>query len=412
MMFKVNQTILVANVGKMTPSASTRYVTLYDSATQSVIGQTQVPGQSNEYHYAPLPLPVMLVPGHKYVMEVSIPAGDQYFVYTLGTMPNLASPITYIKGMFCNTCGVSTYPNLADPTFFSGFPDFQYYKIPTLNPEPGFSIGVDGQGTQITLGAIANICTGTTTALLPYSATVGNPGQYSIQWGASALSAGFVNVSNITLPASPIHITVPATASGYFDGTFSVPGTCAASSSYYFGLTVIPLGGPSVSISGTNTVSTGTQVTYTATTNGTSPIYQWKVNNTNVGTNSNTYTYTPLNGDKVKCFVTVTAAGCMVIDTGTSNTINMAVFPLSVSSTSTTTELKVYPNPVNDILNIDLLKETMSYRLHNIIGSTVLQGTLHVGSDNIPVHNIPTGIYILELVNAKGEKSVVRVVKD
>jgi hypothetical protein len=55
-----------------------------------------------------------------------------------------------------------------------------------------------------------------------------------------------------------------------------------------------------------NPVYSNTPVTYTATpTNGgTAPAYQWKVNGVNVGTNSSTYTYTPVNGDVITCVLT------------------------------------------------------------------------------------------------------------
>ncbi|MEI6899014.1 MAG: FISUMP domain-containing protein, partial [Bacteroidota bacterium] len=50
----------------------------------------------------------------------------------------------------------------------------------------------------------------------------------------------------------------------------------------------------------------GTSVTFTATPNngGTNPVYQWKVNGVNAGTNLSTYTYNPLTGNKVTCVMT------------------------------------------------------------------------------------------------------------
>jgi hypothetical protein len=86
----------------------------------------------------------------------------------------------------------------------------------------------------------------------------------------------------------------------------------------------------SVTISASaNPVCSGTSVTYTATpvNGGTTPAYQWKVNGTNVGTNSSTYTYTPSNGDAVTCVMTSNAT-CATDNPATSNTITMEVNPL------------------------------------------------------------------------------------
>ena len=63
---------------------------------------------------------------------------------------------------------------------------------------------------------------------------------------------------------------------------------------------------------GTNPQCAGASATFTATpTNGgTTPSYQWKVNGTNVGANSSTYTTTALtNGQSVTCVMT-SNAGC------------------------------------------------------------------------------------------------------
>ena len=72
-------------------------------------------------------------------------------------------------------------------------------------------------------------------------------------------------------------------------------------------VTVNPVVPVSVSVAASaNPVFRNTPVTYTATpTNGGStPAYQWQVNGVNVGTNSVTYTYIPVDGDVIKCILT------------------------------------------------------------------------------------------------------------
>jgi uncharacterized protein (TIGR02145 family) len=50
----------------------------------------------------------------------------------------------------------------------------------------------------------------------------------------------------------------------------------------------------------------GSAVTFTATpvNGGSTPVYQWKVNGTNAGTNASTFTYNPQNNDSVRCILT------------------------------------------------------------------------------------------------------------
>ena len=83
-----------------------------------------------------------------------------------------------------------------------------------------------------------------------------------------------------------------------------------------------------------DTVCSGTSVTYTSsiTGGGTSPTYQWQVNGINVGTGS-TFSYTPLNGDVVKCILTSNAT-CSFPDTAVSSTITMVVNPVVTPSIS------------------------------------------------------------------------------
>ncbi|PZF70923.1 NHL domain-containing protein [Taibaiella soli] len=85
---------------------------------------------------------------------------------------------------------------------------------------------------------------------------------------------------------------------------------------------------PAVSINGQNNICSGTLVTYTATaTNGgTTPAYQWTVGGTNVGTNNDTFSYVPANGDIVTCTL-ISNVACASQDTVSGNSITMVANP-------------------------------------------------------------------------------------
>jgi hypothetical protein len=85
-----------------------------------------------------------------------------------------------------------------------------------------------------------------------------------------------------------------------------------------------------------NSICIGNSVTFTATpTNGgTNPSYQWKLNGTNVGTNSSTYTTNTLTtGQIVSCVLTSNLAGA-TNNPATSNTITTTVNPIATPSVS------------------------------------------------------------------------------
>ena len=90
------------------------------------------------------------------------------------------------------------------------------------------------------------------------------------------------------------------------------------------------------------TVCNGTNITYSATTThpGASPVYQWKVNGLDKGTNDPFFNYTPEDGDVIACVLTSNDI-CPINNPDTSNEINMIVNPLapvgiSITSTDTT----------------------------------------------------------------------------
>ena len=93
-------------------------------------------------------------------------------------------------------------------------------------------------------------------------------------------------------------------------------------------VSVSPLLPVSITISASPSPSCpGQTVTFTATPihGGTTPSYQWFVNSNPVGTNSNTYSYIPSNGDLVSCTL-ASSETC-----ATNNPASSLMYPVSVS---------------------------------------------------------------------------------
>ena len=93
-------------------------------------------------------------------------------------------------------------------------------------------------------------------------------------------------------------------------------------------LTAIPNVTPAINISASTTsICAGTPITFTATlTNeGSTPIYQWKVNNVNVGTNNALFTSSTLNNNDVVTCVLIANNPCQTANSVTSNSIKLTV---------------------------------------------------------------------------------------
>lgn len=85
-----------------------------------------------------------------------------------------------------------------------------------------------------------------------------------------------------------------------------------------------------------NNICPGTPVTFTASVQnaGSSPLFQWKLNNNNTGQNSSAYTNSNLaNGDKIECILTAPNSGCSALPV-TSNTIIVSLKSIPIVSLS------------------------------------------------------------------------------
>ena len=173
----------------------------------------------------------------------------------------------------------------------------------------------------------ATICSGLTSNLT----LTGSTG--TIQWQQSTTNAGpWVNVSSGTGATTAAYTTGVLSSTTYFKALVSQAGFADVSSNVVT-ITVTPSVVPTVSIAlttGSNPMCNGTTPTFTATpTNGgTTPTYQWKINNVNQVGNSPTFSPSSLvNGNSITCVITSNATCASPTTSVASNSILMTVNP-------------------------------------------------------------------------------------
>ena len=119
------------------------------------------------------------------------------------------------------------------------------------------------------------------------------------------------------------------------------------------------------------------------------------------------HTYT-IAGTMRVCATVYTTCGNDIYCTNVLITIPSLVTSPSLSKE----EVKVYPNPANDELNVTGVMENTNYKLFSVTGNCVSQGILQQGSNSISMRVFAAGVYILEMTRADGQREIVRVVKD
>ena len=186
---------------------------------------------------------------------------------------------------------------------------------PTINitAAPGNTICA---GTNVTF--TANITNGGSAPIYQWHVNGTNVGTNSSTFSSSSLNNGDVITCTLT-SNDPCAITPNANSNSIT-------------------MTVNPVVTPTISITAApgSTICAGTNVTFTAniTNGGSSPTYQWHVNGTNVGTNSNTFSSSSLNnGDVITCTLTSNAP-CASPASVTSTSIVMTVNPVLVPTIS------------------------------------------------------------------------------
>ncbi|MCX6252067.1 MAG: hypothetical protein NTX61_15125 [Bacteroidetes bacterium] len=279
--------------------------------TNPVSGGTIGNDQSGCGSFTPTTLTNIQSPGGftgtlEYKWQVSTTSGSTGFSDIAGS--NAAS---YTPGMIIQTTWFKRLARVNCMTDWSGAVESNVVGI-TIVPQLPVNVSISPSAYSV--------CAGTS---VTFSATPTNGGTTPVyQWKVNGLNAGSSNPQYTYSPVNSDVVTCVLTSSE--PCTSGNPAT-----SNPITLTVNPNLPVSITVSpSANSVCSGTSVTYSATpqNQGTTPVYQWKVNGGNTGANNTSYSYVPANGDAVTCVLTSNAA-CANGNPATSNAITMTVNP-------------------------------------------------------------------------------------
>lgn len=131
--FVPNEDVLLIQFGKNEPNGSTRYITLFDNATQAILRQMQVSGPAAQYTYVDVPQPIWLTQGTQYLLEMYQGDSDGYY---FGAGPQINPKLTYLDMRYCNGCTKDTFPLNFLNAIQYGYPDFEFMTRKHAGSEP------------------------------------------------------------------------------------------------------------------------------------------------------------------------------------------------------------------------------------------------------------------------------------
>jgi autotransporter-associated beta strand protein len=260
-----------------------------------------------------------------------------------------ASPVTYCQGATASPMTASApagsntqkwYEVAVDGTPLGSAPTPSTATATTLTYYVSEVSGTNGcESSRTSVSATINAT--------PLAPATSNPSAYCQNASASPLTATASGGNTL------YWFTVPTGGTG--STTAITPSTSSAGTTDYYvsqrtasncespRATITVTVNPSITASVTNSASStsacgGGSITFTATpTNGGSPSYQWKRNNTNVGSNSNTYTLsTPVSGDEIYVVMTPSAQTCLT----STNPVNSNTVTLTSTAATPSVTIK------------------------------------------------------------------------
>ncbi|RYE21152.1 MAG: T9SS type B sorting domain-containing protein [Sphingobacteriales bacterium] len=175
----------------------------------------------------------------------------------------------------------------------------------------------------ISIAASANnICAGTPVTFTATATGQGNSPIYQWQVNGSNLGTNSSTFISSSLNNNDAVSAVLTSSQGCLSGNNIQSNSIS--------MLVNPMLTPSVSITASNqNICAGVNVNFTATAinGGSNPVYQWKLNGANVGSNSNTFSSATLNNNDVVSVVLTSNTACLTVNNVSSNSITMQVNP-------------------------------------------------------------------------------------
>ncbi|MBN2788325.1 MAG: beta-propeller fold lactonase family protein, partial [Paludibacteraceae bacterium] len=263
---------------------------------------------------------------------------DGRYVYVTNRVSNSVSVIDAISNLLIATISVGL-----SPYCFTLSPDFQ--KLYVANSESN-TVSIINTSTNVVESTFS-------TATRPF-------GIVSSKFFDKVYISNFSYFSTFNTTLNTID---SIKTSGIFYGDVVLNERFTSGTPKTFMIIVNPTKVPTININASATsICAGTTVTFNAaiTNGGSSPVYQWKVNGANVGTNSSTYSSSTLkNNDIITCVLTSneTCASPTVV---TSNSITMKVNQPTTSTTIKT----VCPQALPYVWNANSYTVAGSYTAH------------------------------------------------
>jgi len=149
------------------------------------------------------------------------------------------------------------------------------------------------------------------------------------------------------------------------------------------------------------TINSGTSVNITSAIDagGSSPVYVWKKNGNDVGTNSSSYSDNALvNGDVIYCNLTSDVT-CAAGTTKASNSLTFVVNSSSdVEVIATGNHLEVFPNPIIDEFTVNIGQKITGIDIFDLSGKLVKHTS--DSKSKVDISSLEDGLYIVKVTTS------------